>query len=109
MNVPTIDRLLKELNCSFWTQTGLNRVLTLATFIHQALFTRPVGIWMRRRRRRILCPRLHLLSQTEGPHICPHFLDVGKAVGLQPYFPDRIPTEWVLFVLRPDRILLLMI
>src|SRR5262249_7674461 len=51
----------------------------------------------------------HLLPQAERPHIRPDLLDIRQALRLGPGLSDIVPTERVLAVGRPDRILLLVV
>jgi hypothetical protein len=84
-------------------------MIALAQFVDQTLFARPVRIEGRRGRRRILSHFLHLLPQTEGSHISPNFLDISETFGLGSDLPNIIPSERVVFVLGPDRVLFFVI
>jgi hypothetical protein len=52
---------------------------------------------------------LHFLPQAQWPHIGPYFFDIGQAFWLRPSLANISPTEGVLPVRRPYRVLLFMI
>src|SRR5215216_1376262 len=64
---------------------------------------------LRLRWERIAAHLFHFLSQTERPHVGPHFFDVGQALCFGPDLSGIIPPERILLVFGPDRILLLMV
>src|SRR5436305_10574963 len=51
----------------------------------------------------------HLLSQAEGPHVSPHFLDISQALFFAAAFARIFPAQRVFTVCRPDGILLFML
>src|SRR5207244_3876234 len=51
----------------------------------------------------------HALTQAEGTHIGPHVLDPGEALRLRTGLPRVLPTERVVALRRPDRVLLLVV
>src|SRR4051794_36455707 len=52
---------------------------------------------------------LHLATQAQWPHVCPHLIDVGEALRLDSGFAHLIPTRGYGATVWPDRILLLMV
>src|SRR5712691_9435418 len=52
---------------------------------------------------------LHLLAQTQRPHVRPDFLDVSEALVFGALLAGILPAQGVFLVGRPDRILFLMI
>src|SRR5437899_2322754 len=84
-------------------------MVTLAEPLDQTLFARSIRIGRRGRGRGIFSHLLHFLPQAEGPHIGPDFLNVSQAFGLLPNPTNIFPPEWILFVLRPYRVLLFVV
>src|SRR5215510_15515873 len=91
MHVIAVDRLLKQLDRLFGTQTSFHRMIPLAKPLDEALFLWSVGVWRIRRGRRIFRHLLHLLSETEGSHIRPHFLNESQTIAFQSDFSYVLP------------------
>src|SRR6185503_17503120 len=51
----------------------------------------------------------HLLSQAQGPHVRPHFFDVGQTIFLSSAFSGVLPAERILAVRWPYGILFFVI
>lgn len=54
-------------------------------------------------------PLLHLLPQTERPHVGPHLFDMRQTFCHGPAFACIGPAKRIFLVCRPDRVLLFMI
>src|SRR5438093_6778623 len=52
---------------------------------------------------------IHFFPEAQRPHVRPDFLDVGQALRLRAAFASIPPTQRILPVRRPDRVLLFMI
>src|SRR2546425_295580 len=73
---------------------------------------RPRRSAMHRPRRRLrrslrLLHFLHLLPQTQRPHVGPHVLDVAKALALRTALANAFPARRIVAVRGPDGVLLL--
>ena len=51
----------------------------------------------------------HLFSKTERSHISPHLFYVSQAFGFCAHLADIAPAEWVLLMLRPYRVLFVVV
>src|ERR1051325_4500519 len=105
--VAVVQRFPETLHRRIGTKTQHRRMIARTETINETLswFTRIHGY----RRRWISRQLFHLLPQTERPHIGPNFLDVCKALSFRSNLPGILPTRRILPVLRPNRILLLVI
>src|SRR5262245_11222949 len=109
VHVIAVNRLLEQLDRLFRTQTGFHWMISLAKPVDKAFFPRLVRVGRRRRRRRIFRHLFHFLSEAERSHIRPYFLDESQTLGLRADHTDVLPAQRNLFVIRPDRVLLLVI
>src|SRR3954470_16751212 len=57
----------------------------------------------------VLRCRGHVLAQAERPHVGPHRLDVFEAFGLRSALAAVAPSERILAIGRPDRVLLFVV
>src|SRR5262249_19352086 len=84
-------------------------MITLTEPVDEALFAGFIRVGRWRWRWRIFRHFLHLLSETERSHIRPYFFDESQTLGFQPDFSYPFPAGRHFLVVRPNRILFLMI